>query len=45
MKGERNGNGKEFYVNGKIKFEGEYKKGKIWNGKGYNINDRIELEI
>ena len=25
---------KEFYTNGKLKFEGEYLYGKRWNGKG-----------
>ena len=29
----REGKGKEFYKNEKIKFEGEYLKGKRWNGK------------
>ena len=37
--------GKEYYFNGKPKFEGEYLKGKRWNGKGYNINDIVDLEI
>ena len=26
-------------------FEGEYLKGKKWNGKGININGNIEFEI
>jgi len=42
LNGERNGKGKEYYdieddnKQNKIMFEGEYLKGKIWNGKGYN---------
>ena len=27
----------EYYSNGRIQFEGEHKKGKKWNGIGYNI--------
>ena len=45
LKGERNGKGKEYYDNGKLKFEGEYLKGKIWNGKGFNLNGKLEFEI
>jgi len=44
-KGIRNGKGKEYYLSGKLKFEGVYLKGKRWNGKGYNINGNIEFEI
>ena len=43
--GNREGKGKEYYKNGKLKFEGEYLKGKIWNGKGYNLDDNIIFEI
>ena len=33
-------------ITNKLKFFGEYKNGKIWNGKGYKINnDEIEYEI
>ena len=32
--GERNGTGKEFYEN-KLSFEGEFKDGERWNGKGF----------
>ena len=45
MNGERNGKGKEYYNNGSVLFEGEYLKGCLWNGKGYNINGQIEFEI
>ena len=29
---------KEYYDNGELRFEGEYLKGKIWNGKGKEFN-------
>ena len=32
-------------INSILKFEGEYLYGKIWNGKGYNINGNYEFEI
>ena len=43
--GKRNGKGIELYENGKIKFEGEYLNGKRYKGKGYNIENKLELEI
>ena len=45
MDGKRNGFGKEYYINNKIKFEGEYKNGKI-NGKGkeYDYFGRLIFE-
>jgi len=45
LKGKRNEKGKEYYRNGKLKFEGEYLNGKIWKGHGYNINGNIEFAI
>jgi antitoxin component YwqK of YwqJK toxin-antitoxin module len=43
--GERNGKGKEYYINDNLIFEGEYLNGKR-NGKGkeYNINDNLIFE-
>jgi len=43
--GERNGKGKEYYKDGKLKFEGEYLNGKR-NGKGkdYNYFGKLEFE-
>ena len=41
----REGKGKEYYKNKKIKFEGEYLKGKRWNGELYNIAGVKEFEI
>ena len=45
LNGKRNGKGKEYYDDGNILFEGELLKGKQWNGKGYNKNGNIILEI
>ena len=47
LNGERNGKVREYYWKGKGKFlfEGEYLNGKRWNGKGYNIDGKIEFEI
>ena len=36
--GERNGKGKEYSINGELKFEGEYLNGKRWNGKVKEYN-------
>ena len=41
----RNGKGKEFYKDGKVQFEGEYKDNKRWNGKIYNKAGIEEFEI
>ena len=45
LNGKKNGKGKEYYENGQIKFEGEYLKGKIIEGKGYDDKGRLVLEI
>ena len=37
--------GKEYYDNGKLKFEGEYLNGKRWNGKYYNIKGNVCCKI
>ena len=34
--GKRNGEGKEFYLNGALKYEGKYVNGEKWDVKGYN---------
>ena len=39
------GKGKEYNENGIIKFEGEYLNFKRWNGKGYDINNKIIYEL
>ena len=44
---EKNGKGKEFLLNtDKLIFEGEYKNGKRWNGKGKKyFKDEVILEL
>ena len=44
MKGERNGQGKEYNGNGQLIFEGEYLNGKI-NGKGKEYDENGQLII
>ena len=39
------GEGKEYFNNGKLYFEGEYLKGNKWNGKIYNLEDNKISEI
>ena len=43
--GKKNGKGKEYYYNGKLKFEGEYLEGKRLKGIGYDIKGKIILEL
>ena len=45
LDGEKNGLGIEYYIDQKIKFDGEFKKGKKWNGKGYNKDRECICEI
>ena len=45
MNGKRNGKGKEFYENGRLKFEGEYINGYKIKGKGYNPDGNIILRL
>ena len=45
LNGKRDGKGIEYYYNGNLKFVGEYKKGKRWNGNGYDRNNNIIYEI
>ena len=40
-----NGKGKEYYENGRIQFEGEYLKGRRWNGKGFDYLGNYDFEI
>ncbi len=40
-----NGKGKEYNVKGKLIFQGEYLKGKRWNGKLYNPYNNSKYEI
>ena len=45
LNGKRNGKGREYYDNNNLKYQGEYKEGKIWNGKGYDIKGKLEFEV
>jgi len=45
LNGERNGQGKEYYIYNILKFQGEYKNGKQWKGKGYDLRQNIIYEI
>ena len=47
LNGIRNGKGKEYYKDGKLKFVGEYLNGEKWNGKEkeYDYDDRLIYEI
>ena len=43
--GEKHGKGKEYYDNGNIKFEGEYKYGLRWNGNMNDYKNKFLFEI
>jgi antitoxin component YwqK of YwqJK toxin-antitoxin module len=45
MRIEENGEGEEYYKNGKLLFKGEYFNLKKWSGVGYNITGNKEFEI
>ena len=46
LNGKRNGKGKEYHYYGhNIFFEGEYKNGLRWNGKGYDNKNNIIYEL
>ena len=40
-----NGKGKEYNNKGELIFEGEYKYGDKWNGKGYDGQNNLVYEI
>ena len=44
LNGEKNGIGKKYDEHGKLKFEGEYKDGKILKGKEFYDNCKIKFE-
>ena len=44
LNGKRNGRGKE-YNQDELEFEGEYKDGKKWNGKGYDRNGNMIYQL
>ena len=45
LKGKRNGKGKEYFYNGNLMFDGEYKDGNKWNGKGYDGLNNVVYEL
>ena len=45
LNGKRDGKGKEYYDNNKIKFEGEYLYGLRWNGIMYDYNNKYTFKI
>ena len=45
LNGKRDGDGKEFFNNGKLKFEGKYINGKEWERKGYDLLGNIIYEL
>ena len=42
---KRNGKGKEYYENGKTKFEGLYNNGRIWSGIKYDLMNNKVYEL
>ena len=45
LNGLKNGKGKEYYKNYKLKFEGDYLNGRRWNVKEYDINGNLICEL
>ena len=45
VNGERNGKGTEMNDYGTKIFDGEYKNGKQWNGKGYDGEGNVAIEL
>ena len=45
MNGRKNGKGKEYNCDGNLLFEGEYKNGLKWNGKGYDGKNNKVYEL
>ena len=43
LNGERNGKGKEYYSDNRIKYEGNFIKGKKWNGKEYDFSEKNKV--
>ena len=44
-KGRKNGKGKEYFIDGKLKSEGEYLNDEIWNGTIYKIDSDNTFKI
>ena len=45
MNGQKNGKVKEYNIRGKLLFEGGYRNGLKWSGKGYDGNNNIVYEL
>ena len=45
LNNKRNGEGKEYYPNKHLLFQGKYLDDKKWEGKGYNNSGQFEYEI
>jgi len=45
LNGKRNGKGKDYYLNGKLRFEGEYLNGERLNGKLFDKKGNIYLDL
>ena len=45
LNNEENGKGKEYYYDGELRFEDEFKNGLRWNGKGYDAHNNIIYEL
>ena len=45
LNGKRNGKGKEYALNGNLKFEGEYLNDLKWNGQGYDSDSLNDIEF
>ena len=41
----KNGKGKEYFYNGKIKFEGKYSYNRKWNGNMYDFNGNLLMKM
>ena len=37
--------GKEYDLDGRLIFNGEFLDGNKWNGKGYNEHEKLEFEL
>ena len=42
---KKNGKEKEYFKNGRLRFNGECKFGYRWNGKGYNTKNNIVYKL
>ena len=45
MNDQKNGDGKDYNLDDSLIFDGEYKNGLKWNGKGYNKSNNLVYEL